>query len=107
MECGAAPVDEDMVATGAVADAPPGVWVQGWSVVEVVEDVVKAVEGSGALKPESNVIVCQAGHLRPNTRPQVRAVQLGCHACSLRDRFVGNSRGPERSKMVSIEPTMP
>ena len=53
MECGAAPVDEDVVATGAVADAPPGAWVQGWNLVEVVEDVVEAVEGSGALKRHS------------------------------------------------------
>ena len=42
MECGAAPVDEDVVATGAVADAPPGGWVQELNLVEVVEDVVEA-----------------------------------------------------------------
>ena len=42
MECGAAPVDEDVVATGAVADAPPGGWVQEWNLVKVMEDVVEA-----------------------------------------------------------------
>ncbi len=56
MECGAAPVDEDVVATGAVADAPPGGWVQGWNLVEVVEDVVEALEGSGALNRALRVV---------------------------------------------------
>ena len=51
MECGAAPVDEDVVATGAVADAPPGGWVQEWNLAEVVEDVVEAWRTCGASEP--------------------------------------------------------